>query len=199
MNILLLSMPDSFEHTPTVSIRMPNGALTSLAGNADPHHRVAVADLVLVQRRVRATIEDLLAQTEPDLVHPEESVGVVWLAAVDRLVANRDASLINPLLEAPQPPWPATQHGQCFRSLWDPHVLALNSRASRMSCPGSIKEWLAFVAWAIAVFGKDCVGAASSSNRHESVATEHRLLQCLATCDSAHVCILPESGLVRCL
>jgi len=68
MNILLLSMPDSFEHTPTVSIRMPNGALTSLAGNADPHHRVAVADLVLVQRRVRATIEDLLAQTEPDLV-----------------------------------------------------------------------------------------------------------------------------------
>jgi radical SAM superfamily enzyme YgiQ (UPF0313 family) len=61
-------MPDSFEHTPTVSIRMPNGALTSLAGNVDPHHRVAVADLVLVQRRVRATIEDLLAQTEPDLV-----------------------------------------------------------------------------------------------------------------------------------
>jgi anaerobic magnesium-protoporphyrin IX monomethyl ester cyclase len=68
MNILLLSMPDSFEHTPTVSIRMPNGALSSLAGNVDPHHRVAVADLVLVQRRVRATIGDLLAQTEPDLV-----------------------------------------------------------------------------------------------------------------------------------
>ena len=33
MNVLLPSMPDSFEHTPTVSIRMPNGALTSLAGN----------------------------------------------------------------------------------------------------------------------------------------------------------------------
>jgi hypothetical protein len=31
MNILLLSMPDSFEHMPTVAIRMPNGALTSLA------------------------------------------------------------------------------------------------------------------------------------------------------------------------
>jgi hypothetical protein len=35
MKVLLLSMPDSFEHTPTVSIRMPNGALTSLAGNVD--------------------------------------------------------------------------------------------------------------------------------------------------------------------
>jgi len=54
MNILLLSMPDSFEHTPTISIRMPNGALTSLAGNVDAHHRIAVADLVLVQHRVRA-------------------------------------------------------------------------------------------------------------------------------------------------
>jgi radical SAM superfamily enzyme YgiQ (UPF0313 family) len=68
MNILLLSMPDSFEHTPAVAMRMPNGALTSLAGNIDPHHRVAVADLILVQRRVRATIEDLLAKLRPDLV-----------------------------------------------------------------------------------------------------------------------------------
>ena len=53
MNILLLSMPDSFEHMPTVAIRMPNGALTSLAGNVDPHHRVAVADLILAQGEVR--------------------------------------------------------------------------------------------------------------------------------------------------
>ena len=53
MKILLLSMPDSFEHMPEPVIRMPNGALTSLAGNVDPHHRTAVADLILVQRRVR--------------------------------------------------------------------------------------------------------------------------------------------------
>ena len=46
MNILLLSMPDSFEHMPSIVIRMPNGALSSLAGNIDPHHRVAVADLI---------------------------------------------------------------------------------------------------------------------------------------------------------
>jgi len=68
MNILLLSMPDSFEHMPTVAIRMPNGALTSLAGNVDAHHRVAVADLILVQRRVRETIERLVREVEPDLV-----------------------------------------------------------------------------------------------------------------------------------
>ena len=68
MNILLLSMPDSFEHMPSVAIRMPNGALTSLAGNVDPHHRVAVADLILVQRRVRETLERLVREIEPELV-----------------------------------------------------------------------------------------------------------------------------------
>ena len=68
MNILLLSMPDSFEHTAPVSMRMPNGALASLAGNVDPHHRVAIADLILVQRRVRETIERLMREVEPDVV-----------------------------------------------------------------------------------------------------------------------------------
>jgi hypothetical protein len=40
---------------------MPNGALSSLAGNVDPHHRIAIADLILVQREVRATVERLVA------------------------------------------------------------------------------------------------------------------------------------------
>src|SRR6266478_1973132 len=68
MNILLFSMPDSFEHMPPIAIRMPNGALTSLAGNVDPNHRVAAADLLLVQNRVRETVERLLAEHEPDVV-----------------------------------------------------------------------------------------------------------------------------------
>ncbi|HSO74981.1 MAG TPA: radical SAM protein, partial [Blastocatellia bacterium] len=68
MNVLLLSMPDSFEHMPTLAIRMPNGALTSLAGNVDAHHNVAVADLVLVQDRVRETVERLVAENKPELV-----------------------------------------------------------------------------------------------------------------------------------
>jgi len=68
MNILLLSMPDSFEHMPTVAIRMPNGALASLAGNVDAHHRVAVADLILAQNDVRGTLAKLIQEIEPDLV-----------------------------------------------------------------------------------------------------------------------------------
>ena len=61
-------MPDSFEHMPPVGIRMPNGALTSLAANVDPHHRVAVADLILVQDRVRQTVCRLVGDLKPDVV-----------------------------------------------------------------------------------------------------------------------------------
>ena len=68
MNILLLSMPDSFEHMPAAGVRMPNGALSSLAGNVDPHHRVAVADLILVQRHVRETVTRLVNEWRPDVV-----------------------------------------------------------------------------------------------------------------------------------
>jgi anaerobic magnesium-protoporphyrin IX monomethyl ester cyclase len=68
MNVLLLSMPDSSEHMPSLVVRMPNGALTSLAGNVDPHHKVAVADLIVVQRRVRETVERLVREFNPDVV-----------------------------------------------------------------------------------------------------------------------------------
>src|ERR1700686_217577 len=61
-------MPDSFEHMPPHAIRMPNGALTSLAGNVDPQHRVAVADLILVQRQVRETVTRLVRELRPEVV-----------------------------------------------------------------------------------------------------------------------------------
>ena len=61
-------MPDSFEHMPAIVIRMPNGALASLAGNIDPHHTVAIADLILVQSTARATVERLVRDLEPDVV-----------------------------------------------------------------------------------------------------------------------------------
>ena len=68
MKVLLLSMPDSFEHMPSFAIRMPNGALSSLAGNVDPQHRVAAADLILAQSRVRETVSELVNDLQPDVV-----------------------------------------------------------------------------------------------------------------------------------
>src|SRR5438270_6125849 len=61
-------MPDSVEHMPTGAIRMPNGALVSLAGNVDAHHHVAVADLILVQHRVRETVTRLVRELNPEVV-----------------------------------------------------------------------------------------------------------------------------------
>jgi radical SAM superfamily enzyme YgiQ (UPF0313 family) len=68
LNVLLFSMPDSFEHTAPVAICMPNAALASLAGNVDAHHRVAVADLVLAQGQVGATVDRLVAEHAPDVI-----------------------------------------------------------------------------------------------------------------------------------
>jgi radical SAM superfamily enzyme YgiQ (UPF0313 family) len=68
MNVLLLSMPDSFEHMPEIVVRMPNGALSSLAGNIDAHHQVSIADLILVQRTVRQTLERLVREFQPDVI-----------------------------------------------------------------------------------------------------------------------------------
>ena len=68
MRVLLLSMPDSFEHTPALTMRMPNGALASLAANAGPGQRVAIADLILVQRSVGPTVERLMRDLDPEVV-----------------------------------------------------------------------------------------------------------------------------------
>jgi len=61
-------MPDSFEHMPSIVVRMPNGGLSSLAGNIDPHHSVAIADLILAQNSVRETVERLVRQLEPKVI-----------------------------------------------------------------------------------------------------------------------------------
>jgi anaerobic magnesium-protoporphyrin IX monomethyl ester cyclase len=68
MRTLLFSMPDSFEHTPALTMRMPNGALASLAGNAGRDHQVAVADLILVQDSVLPTVERLMRDLDPEVV-----------------------------------------------------------------------------------------------------------------------------------
>lgn len=68
MNILLLSMPDSSWNLPWIALRMPSGALATLAGNIDPHHRVAIADLLVVQHAVRQNVEQLVREYQPDVV-----------------------------------------------------------------------------------------------------------------------------------
>ncbi len=61
-------MPDSFEHTPSLTMRMPNAAIASLAGNLDERHEIAVADLICVQHDVVPTVRRLVAERRPELV-----------------------------------------------------------------------------------------------------------------------------------
>ena len=87
MRILLLSMPDSFEHTPSLTVRIPNGALASLAGNMDGHHQVAIADLVLVQSSVKETVRRLMRELRPDVVG-------LSVMTFQRVTARRIISLV---------------------------------------------------------------------------------------------------------
>ena len=77
-------MPDSFEHMPSIAIRLPNGALGSLAGNVDDHHHVATADLILAQAEVGRTITRLVADHTPDVV----GLSVHDLPATDRAAGH---------------------------------------------------------------------------------------------------------------
>jgi anaerobic magnesium-protoporphyrin IX monomethyl ester cyclase len=91
MRILLFSMPDSFEHMPAVGVRMPNGALSSLAGNVDPHHEVAIADLILAQARVRQTVIEIVRTFQPDIVG-------LSVMTFQRKTAKRIIALVRQLL-----------------------------------------------------------------------------------------------------
>jgi anaerobic magnesium-protoporphyrin IX monomethyl ester cyclase len=90
MNVLLLSMPDSFEHMAPVAIRIPNGALASLAGNVDRHHRVSIADLILVQGQVGPTIARLMQERQPDVVG-------LSIMTFQRATATKVAALVHRL------------------------------------------------------------------------------------------------------
>jgi radical SAM superfamily enzyme YgiQ (UPF0313 family) len=61
-------MPDSFEHTPALTMRMPNGALASLAANGGAHHQFSIADLILAQQSVVPTVERLMRDHDPEVV-----------------------------------------------------------------------------------------------------------------------------------
>ena len=126
VRVLLLSMPDSFEHTPTLAIRMPNGALASLAGNLDAHHDVAIADLVLAQSAVRQTVEQLMRDIQPDLVG-------LSVMTFQRATARRIISLIRSLRPERSSSSAATtrasrrRRGRIPSSAWTPSCAAKES------------------------------------------------------------------------
>ena len=137
VQILLLSMPDSFEHTPTLAVRMPNGALASLAGNVDAHHQVAIADLVLAQSSVQATVTRLMRELQPDLVG-------LSVMTFQRSTARRIISLVKSLKPDVRRSWSAAtirrsrqRRGRIPRSAWTSSSAAKATSPSASWCARS--------------------------------------------------------------
>ena len=97
MRVLLLSMPDSFEHMAPVAIRMPNGALASLAGNVDPHHRSPSPTWSSCRAVSAPTVERLIRELQPDVVGLsvmtfQRATALAIAALVRRLAPRRTSS-----------------------------------------------------------------------------------------------------------
>lgn len=61
-------MPDIHPFFRTWKAMTPSLALSSIAGNIDKRHFVAIADLVLKRKNVRGAVQDAVRKTEPDVV-----------------------------------------------------------------------------------------------------------------------------------
>jgi len=96
-------------------------------------------------------------QAQPNQIHAEKPHGAWQLAGMQGLVADGDSALVDPVLEAPQPPRTTAQDGQRFRDLRDFDILAPQCGAVRMAQAGRLEERLAFRRRAVAVLGEQGV------------------------------------------
>ncbi|KAB2834304.1 MAG: B12-binding domain-containing radical SAM protein, partial [Candidatus Brocadia sp.] len=68
MRILLCSMPDTVPQFSAKTWRAPNLAISSIAGNIQPHHEVALADLVLRRKNLLPSIKKTIEDYQPDII-----------------------------------------------------------------------------------------------------------------------------------
>ncbi|TVL96690.1 MAG: B12-binding domain-containing radical SAM protein [Candidatus Brocadia sp. WS118] len=68
MRILLCSMPDTVPQFSAKTWRAPNLAISSLAGNIQPHHEVALADLVLRRKTLLPSLKKAVEDYQPDII-----------------------------------------------------------------------------------------------------------------------------------
>jgi radical SAM superfamily enzyme YgiQ (UPF0313 family) len=68
MKVLLFSMPDVMPHIAKRQWEAPNLGLSSIAGNIDGRHQVAIADLVVRQWSVPSSVRRCLKKYKPEIV-----------------------------------------------------------------------------------------------------------------------------------
>lgn len=68
MKILLYSMPDTVPQFSAKTWRAPNLAISSIAGNIQPHHEVSLADLVLKRKTLLTSIKETIEGYHPEVI-----------------------------------------------------------------------------------------------------------------------------------
>jgi hypothetical protein len=116
-------------------------------------------------------------EAEPDQVHPDQADRVERLARVDRLVADRDAPLVDAHLEAPQPVRPRADQLPGLGDLRDLEVLGAQRRAGRVLAAWGVVERLRLVGVPVRVLGEDHRAVERGcADRDRGVTGEHGLI-----------------------
>lgn len=68
MRILFCSMPDTVPQFSAKTWRAPNLAISSIAGNIQPHHEVVLADLVLKRKNLLPSLKKAIEDYQPDII-----------------------------------------------------------------------------------------------------------------------------------
>ncbi len=68
MKILLCSMPDTVPQFSAKTWRAPNLAISSIAGNINPRHEVALADLILKRNTLLPSVKKTVEAYRPDVI-----------------------------------------------------------------------------------------------------------------------------------
>ena len=67
MKVLLCSMPNTVPQFSAKTWRAPNLAISSIAGNIQSHHKVALADLVLKRNTLLPSVKKIIEDYQPDV------------------------------------------------------------------------------------------------------------------------------------
>ena len=106
-------------------------------------------------------------EAETHEVHAEQSRVGDRIFRVDRVVADRDTVLVDPVFEAPQPVGPRTDERMGMRDLLDLDVLTMQ-RFPRIVVGGRhLDERLALALGTIAVLGEKRLAARAARCRHD--------------------------------
>jgi len=119
-------------------------------------------------------------EPEPDEIHPEESERAERLAREDGLVPDRNAVLVDALLEPPEPVRLRPDDRGGLRDLRELEVLAAHARAGLVAASRQLHDALTLARRAVAVLREERHAVARRARQRDQRVAAHERASCAA-------------------